>query len=123
MKHRNGQRQAKRSQDDIVDILLGILEGFEVVGENNYCLERSIRIISVCDMTTKIVFNLIPGGTFTMGFSQVEEQALKALTVQLQEAALESSAAWANKFITEGNWHPVRQVKIAPFLLARFPLT
>lgn len=109
-------------QDEIIDILLGILDGFAVVGENNYCLERPIRIISVCDMTTNIVFNLIPGGTFTMGFSQVEEQALRALTVQVQEEEPEA-AAWAKKFISDCNWHPVHQVKLAPFLLARFPLS
>lgn len=112
---------SKAKQDESVNILLSTLEGFEVVSENNYCLERPIRIISLRDMKTKIVFNLIPGGTFTMGFSQVEKQALRELTVQLQEEEPEA-AALANKFINECNWHPIRQVKIAPFLLARFPL-
>jgi len=30
---------------------------------------------------------------------------------------------WINNLLVRGNWHPIRQVKIAPFLLARFPLS
>ncbi len=113
---------SKVKQDEVVSTLLSRLENFEVVGENNYCLKRPIRIISLGDMTTKIVFNLIPGGTFTMGFSQAEEQALKALSVQMQDDEPEA-AVWINNLLGRGNWHPVHQVRIAPFLLARFPLT
>lgn len=113
---------SKAKQDEIVGILISTLDGFELVYENNYCLEHPIRIISISDVATKIVFNLIPGSTFTIGFSQAEEQALRAIAVNIQDDEPEA-APWVNNLLGRQNWHPAHQVKIVPFLLARFPLS
>ncbi len=72
---------SKAQQDEVVDNLLSNLKGFEIVYEKDYCLESPIRIISINDVATKIVFNLIPCGTFAIRFSQAEEQQFKTLSV------------------------------------------
>lgn len=113
---------SKAKQDEIVDILLSTLDGFEIAYGNSYCLEHPIKIISMSNVSTKIVFNLIPGGTFTMGFSQAEEQALREIALETQDDEPES-VQWINGLLGRQNWLPAHQVKIAPFHLARFPLS
>jgi formylglycine-generating enzyme required for sulfatase activity len=109
-------------QDEIVNILFSGLDGFEVAYENEYCLERPIRIISIGDVATKIMFNLIPGGTFTMGFSPEEDRVLRKIALEIQDDEPEA-AQWVDNLLGRQNWHPAHKVEIAPFLLARFPLS
>jgi formylglycine-generating enzyme required for sulfatase activity len=76
------------------------------------------------ERTTGIIFNLIPGGTFAMGFSELEEQELRGIAAQGFASGNASDVESIDGFINKvrKTCRPVRQVSVAPFLLASFPL-
>ena len=113
---------SKIRQDEIVDILLSRLNGFEVADVKTFILEDPIRIISFRELATGIVFNLIPGGTLNMGFSEAEAQALRELQLQLLSEGDSEAENLSSLLSHKNEWHPVHLVNIAPFLLSRFPL-
>jgi hypothetical protein len=64
-------KASEAQQDKIVNAILGQLNGFEVAYAKTYSSTNPIRIVSLRERTTGIIFNLIPGGTFAMGFSEL----------------------------------------------------
>jgi formylglycine-generating enzyme required for sulfatase activity len=114
---------SKARQDEIVNALVSQLNGFEVADATSYASEAPIRMFSLRERATGIVFLLIPGGTFMMGFDEAQKQALLSLRFQLMEAD-EQDIFIDESFINNSSfWHPVHAVHLAPFLLARFPLS
>jgi formylglycine-generating enzyme required for sulfatase activity len=65
-----------------------------------------------------VVFRAVPGGTFRMGLSQGELDALRAI-----ERAGEVEDDIEQFFADDGPARPVREVTVEPFLIARHPLT
>lgn len=76
----------------------------------------STRIITLRDSKTGIAFNLIPGGTFQMGFSEQEREGLRAFPLNSDEQDV------AALYLAGDLSAPVHMVHLAPFLLARFLL-
>jgi formylglycine-generating enzyme required for sulfatase activity len=65
-----------------------------------------------------IVFREVPAGTFRMGLSDAELDAVRAID---ERGEFEDDA---DPFFAEaGQWQPVREVRVEPFLIARHPLT
>lgn len=65
-----------------------------------------------------VVFREVPGGTFRMGLSEAELDAVRAIERSGEvEDTIEPFLANA------GDAQPVREVRVEPFLLARHPLT
>ncbi|MEU4237721.1 SUMF1/EgtB/PvdO family nonheme iron enzyme [Actinoplanes sp. NPDC026619] len=65
-----------------------------------------------------VVFREVPGGTFRMGLSEAELEAVRAIErAGGVEDTIESFLAGA------GDAQPVREVRVEPFLIARHPLT
>jgi formylglycine-generating enzyme required for sulfatase activity len=65
-----------------------------------------------------VVFREVPGGTFRMGFSDAELEAVRAIERRGQaEDDLEPFFEGAS------DAQPVREVRVEPFLIARHPLT
>ena len=69
---------------------------------------------------TSILFRLIPGGTVQRGFSEQEEAALRDALARNDD---EDSEAGLSFLESMDELRPVREVTIAPFLLAPEPLT
>ncbi|MCC3412696.1 MULTISPECIES: formylglycine-generating enzyme family protein [unclassified Microcoleus] len=114
---------SKTRQDEIVNALVSQLNGFEIVEAKTYTSKQPIRIFSLREQATGIVFLLIPGGTFTMGFDETQERALLELRRQLMEDDRQDDVDIIDRSITGIDfWYPVHLVRLAPFLLARFPL-
>jgi formylglycine-generating enzyme required for sulfatase activity len=114
---------SKARQDEIVNALVWQLNGFEVADAKTYASEQPIRIFSICEKATGIVFLLIPGGTFMMGFDETQKQALVELRRQrIEDDEQDVVDIIDDSFINSNFWHPVHPVHLAPFLLARFPL-
>jgi formylglycine-generating enzyme required for sulfatase activity len=110
-------RQASAArQDEIVRELLTGQERFTLAYARHYGDTDPIRIVTLRDSRTGVAFNLIPGGTFLMGFSEEEREAMRTLKLNHDEQYL------ATAFLDGGLSAPVHEVSIAPFLLARFPL-
>jgi formylglycine-generating enzyme required for sulfatase activity len=68
-----------------------------------------------------VVFRLIPGGTFRMGLSEAEVAALRGIVERGENLAAHEELRFA-----PGEFEamtPVREVTVAPLLLARHPLT
>ncbi|MEV4283126.1 SUMF1/EgtB/PvdO family nonheme iron enzyme [Actinoplanes xinjiangensis] len=65
-----------------------------------------------------VIFRRVPGGTFRMGLSEAELAAVRAIE---SDGGAEDTL---EPFFTEA-WHsqPVREVRVASFLIARHPLT
>jgi acetyl esterase/lipase len=61
------------------------LNGFEVADAKTYASEQPIRIFSLRKKATGIVFLLIPGGTFMMGFDEQQKQVLRTVRRLLME--------------------------------------
>jgi formylglycine-generating enzyme required for sulfatase activity len=117
---------SKARQDEIVNALVSQLNGFEVADAKTYASKQAIRIFSVREKATGIVFLLIPGGTFMMGFDEQQKQALlslRRLLMEDDEQDWEIDIFLDDNFINMDMWHPVHPVHLAPFLLARFPLS
>lgn len=72
-------------------------------------------------VSSGIVFHLIPGGSFTMGFSERDVTAMTVLAEnpQLTQDELEMVTAYQKPSDDMG---PVRSVSVQPFLIARFPV-
>ncbi|MFI6258287.1 formylglycine-generating enzyme family protein [Micromonospora zamorensis] len=65
-----------------------------------------------------VVFREVPGGTFQMGLSEAELDAVRAIE---RSGGVEDTI---EPFLTSArNAQPVREVRVEPFLLARHPLT
>lgn len=65
-----------------------------------------------------VVFRAVPGGTFRMGLSEAELDAVRAIE---RDGGVEDTI---EPFLAgAGNAQPVRQVRVEPFLIARHPLT
>lgn len=65
-----------------------------------------------------VVFREVPGGTFRMGLSAAELEAVRAIE---RDGGVEDSI---EPFLAgAGDAQPVRQVRVEPFLIARHPLT
>lgn len=117
---------SKARQDEIVNTLVSQLNGFEVADATHYASEQPIRIFSLRERATGIVFLLIPGGTLMMGLDESQKQRLRTLRRLLME---DDEQDWEvdifldDDFINMDIWHPVHPVHLAPFLLARFPLS
>jgi formylglycine-generating enzyme required for sulfatase activity len=65
-----------------------------------------------------VVFREVPGGTFLMGLSDAELDAVRAIE---RSGGVESNIE--PFFAGAGDARPVRQVRVEPFLIARHPLT
>ncbi|WP_243762320.1 SUMF1/EgtB/PvdO family nonheme iron enzyme [Streptomyces sp. Tu 3180] len=65
-----------------------------------------------------VVFRAVPGGTFLMGLSGAELDAVRAI-----ERAGEADDDLASFFAGAARARPVREVRVEPFLIARHPLT
>ncbi|MEV5436535.1 SUMF1/EgtB/PvdO family nonheme iron enzyme [Streptomyces sp. NPDC052682] len=65
-----------------------------------------------------VVFRAVPGGTFRMGLSDAELDAVRAI-----ERAGGADDDLEGFFAAAGQARPVREVRVEPFLLARHPLT
>jgi formylglycine-generating enzyme required for sulfatase activity len=65
-----------------------------------------------------VVFRAVPGGTFRMGLSDAELDAIRAIE---RGGGVEDTLV---PFLAgAGDARPVREVRVAPFLIARHPLT
>lgn len=65
-----------------------------------------------------VVFRQVPGGTFRMGLSEAELDAVRAIE---RDGGVEDTI---EPFLAgAGDSQPVRQVRVEPFLIARHPLT
>lgn len=82
------------------------IAGFVPIGDTRY---RHIE--------TGLSFTLVPGGSFTMGMSDVEEQIL-------QERPHDFETEFVEQFLREHQkWaRPTVDIALAPFLIANFPL-
>ncbi|MEE6261065.1 formylglycine-generating enzyme family protein [Plantactinospora sonchi] len=65
-----------------------------------------------------VVFRKVPGGTFRMGLSDAELDAVRAI-----ERAGEVEDTVEPFLANAGDAQPVREVRVEPFLIARHPLT
>lgn len=65
-----------------------------------------------------VVFRKVPGGTFRMGLSDAELDAIRAIE---HSGGVEDTLE--PFFADAGNAQPVREVRVEPFLIARHPLT
>jgi formylglycine-generating enzyme required for sulfatase activity len=65
-----------------------------------------------------VVFREVAGGTFLMGLSDAELDAVRAI-----ERSGGGEDSVESFFAASGNARPVRQVRVEPFLIARHPLT
>ncbi|SBT45800.1 Formylglycine-generating enzyme, required for sulfatase activity, contains SUMF1/FGE domain [Micromonospora auratinigra] len=65
-----------------------------------------------------VVFREVPGGTFRMGLSDAELAAVRAIE---RDGGVEDTLE--PFFATADEARPVREVRVAPFLIARHPLT
>jgi len=65
-----------------------------------------------------VVFREVPAGTFRMGMSEAELDAVRQI-----EKRGEAEDTLDPFFRDAQQWQPVRQVRIEPFLIARHPLT
>lgn len=65
-----------------------------------------------------VVFRAVPGGTFLMGLSDAELDAVRA--IERADGADDSLEAF---FASAVQARPVREVRVEPFLIARHPLT
>ncbi|MEU2666823.1 SUMF1/EgtB/PvdO family nonheme iron enzyme [Micromonospora sp. NPDC007220] len=65
-----------------------------------------------------VVFREVPGGTFRMGLSDAELEAVRAI-----ERSGEVEDTVEPFFAAATDAQPVREVRVAPFLIARHPLT
>ncbi|MFJ4538689.1 formylglycine-generating enzyme family protein [Streptomyces tibetensis] len=65
-----------------------------------------------------VVFRAVPGGTFRMGLSDAELDAVRA--IERADGADDDLAAF---FAGADEARPVREVRVEPFLIARHPLT
>ncbi len=84
MQH-NGLRQARLDKTRLSMPLFPQLNGFEVADAKTYASEQPIRIFSLRKKATGIVFLLIPGGTFMMGFDEQQKQVLRTVRRLLME--------------------------------------
>ncbi|MDX3099108.1 hypothetical protein PV417_32195 [Streptomyces sp. ME19-03-3] len=64
-----------------------------------------------------VVFRVVPGGTFRMGLSDAELDAVRAI-----ERAGGAEDALGAFFAGAAQAQPVREVRVEPFLIARHPL-
>ncbi|MGA5315493.1 formylglycine-generating enzyme family protein [Streptomyces pseudogriseolus] len=65
-----------------------------------------------------MIFRAVPGGTFLMGLSDAELEAVRA--IERADGADDDLAAF---FAGAVRARPVREVRVEPFLIARHPLT
>ncbi|BCL12398.1 formylglycine-generating enzyme family protein [Micromonospora sagamiensis] len=65
-----------------------------------------------------VVFREVPGGTFRMGLSDAELNAVRAI-----ERSGGGEDTLEPFFASAGDAQPVREVRVEPFLIARHPLT
>lgn len=115
---------SEAQQDKIVSTILARLNGFELAYAKTYSSKNPIRIVSFLERRTGIIFNLIPGGTFAMGFSESEERELRAIEAQGFASGNASDVESVDGWIENATktCRPVRQISVTPFLIARFPL-
>ncbi|MFM9592675.1 formylglycine-generating enzyme family protein [Streptomyces scabiei] len=69
-------------------------------------------------ISSGVVFRAVPGGTFLMGLSDGELDAMRAI-----ERAGGADEDLEPFFAEAGQARPVREVRVEPFLIARHPLT
>jgi formylglycine-generating enzyme required for sulfatase activity len=69
-------------------------------------------------VSSGVVFRAVPGGTFLMGLSDGELDAVRAI-----ERAGGADEDLEPFFAEAGQARPVREVRVEPFLIARHPLT
>ncbi|NVM01202.1 MAG: SUMF1/EgtB/PvdO family nonheme iron enzyme [Candidatus Helarchaeota archaeon] len=136
---------SEEQQNGIINHLLSKLEKeFELSYIKSYGKKGdTTRIATFKQKATGILFNLIPGGKFQMGFSTSEEQALRQIkpkdsglgggSFTLKDKngkEIESGTIEPNieqEFIEEylenvESMQPVHEVILAPFLILRFPI-
>jgi formylglycine-generating enzyme required for sulfatase activity len=65
-----------------------------------------------------VMFREVPGGTFHMGLSEAELEAVRAI-----EHSGGAEDTLTPFFAAAGDAQPVREVRVEPFLMARHPLT
>ena len=84
----------------------------------------SVPLVTLCQTATSVLFNLIPGGAFRIGFSERQERALRQ-ALEGADNLTEDDRRVAVDLLSDaaGFWRPVQEVHVAPFLLARFPLS
>ena len=108
----------------IVQKVLAFLPGFEFVTLRVYAGPGQNKQIPVATLRQKgadVLFNLIPGGTFQMGFSEEEGLALQSAAIEAELTG--DNAEQVEILINQpGEMRPVHAVTVQPFLLARFPL-
>ncbi len=101
-------------QGQVITAVLSSLEReFEHTRTVSYDKEHPIPIATVRDRQTGILFNIIPGGRFTMGMSERELHTF--------EQSVESSGA-GDCGVNPKTMMPAHEVQVPPFLCARFPL-
>ncbi|MEV4665428.1 SUMF1/EgtB/PvdO family nonheme iron enzyme [Micromonospora echinofusca] len=70
------------------------------------------------DTASGVVFREVPGGTFRMGLSEAELEAVRAIE---RDGGVEDTLE--PFFAAAKDAQPMREVRVAPFLIARHPLT
>jgi formylglycine-generating enzyme required for sulfatase activity len=108
--HRLSSTEQDRLVAEVVERVGG---GFKKGSAKTYDKKDPIRIASVIDSSTGIVFNVVPGGSFLMGLSDEEFEALQENDTK---GDVEASG------VDMRTLRPVHRVAVPPFLLARFPL-
>jgi len=106
----------------IVAELLNRLVGFELAYIRSYPgppdTTPGLPIVTLRQSGSGVLFNLIPGGTFTMGFSKRQLQTLRDATSDWELDPDDDIDKMLAEMTDEGE----RQVHVPPFLIARCPL-
>jgi hypothetical protein len=96
-------------QDTVILRLERLLwKDFAHLTTSDHSVGRRIRIPTFVHRSTQLEFNLIPGGVFDMGLSQVEEENARVIdkTARIEVAEM----------------RPIHRVRVSPFLMTKFPV-
>jgi formylglycine-generating enzyme required for sulfatase activity len=108
-------RASPRDQDRVIEAIAG----FEVCRTHAYG-PGAPRIHTLRQRSTGLLFNAIPGGRYVMGLSAEEVRALRPRATELDDAHAVIDDYHEVEFAP---MRPPHEVRVRPFLLARFPLT
>jgi formylglycine-generating enzyme required for sulfatase activity len=111
-------------QQEIVDAVLAHLPEFEFVTLRTYSGPGQNRLIPIATFRQNgegVLFNLIPGGSFQMGFSDKEIESFKSVVREAELTRDDAEMAGSVASRPSGK-RPVHKVTLKPFLLAQLPL-
>ena len=100
-------------QDEAIEQTSALLGAdYRPLSTSTYSFLASLRIATFQHIPSQIEFNLIPGGTFLMGFSDREEKVVLTDTTEIEPEDLFAETM-----------RPVHEVRVEPFLISWSPLT